>query len=76
MAVKRPMLSWVGGVKPASAGECDDACKQRIAERRQLFEQSRTTSDRQKIFDLSRQRAALYNTTYQGASCIPGLPCW
>ena len=59
----------------ASAAECDDACRERIAERRALFEQSRTTSDRQKILDLSRQRAALYNTTFRGASCIPGVPC-
>ena len=65
-------------VPPASAVEyeCDDACKQRIADRRALFLQSRTTKDRQVMFDLSRQRAAMYNTTYQGASCIPGVPCW
>ena len=62
-------------VSPASAEGCDEACKQRIADRRALFEQSRTTNDRQKILDLSRQRAALYNTTFQGASCIPGIPC-
>ena len=62
-------------LQPASAAECDAECKQRIADRRKLFEQSRTTSDRQKILDLSRQRAALYNTTFQGASCIPGIPC-
>ncbi|KAL3926483.1 MAG: hypothetical protein SGPRY_003276 [Prymnesium sp.] len=59
----------------ALATDCDDACRQRIADRRKLFEQSRTTSDRQTILDLSRQRAALYNTTFQGASCIPGIPC-
>jgi hypothetical protein len=62
-------------VPAASAAECDEACKQRIADRRALFEQSRTTRDRQTILNLSRQRAALYNTTFQGASCIPGLPC-
>lgn len=62
--------------RAADAAECDEECKQRIAERRQLFEQSRTTNDRQKILDLSRQRAAMYNTTFNGASCIPGLPCW
>ena len=66
----------VGGPAAASAAECYEECKQRIADRRALFEQSRTTSDRQKILDLSRQRAALYNTTFQGASCIPGLPCY
>eukprot|EP00966_Prymnesium_polylepis_P239231 5532565-Prymnesium_polylepis.1 len=62
-------------VHPALAAECDEACRQRIADRRKLFEQSRTTGDRQKILDLSRQRAALYNTTFKGASCIPGVPC-
>ena len=59
----------------ADGEACDEACKQRIAERRALFQQSRTTRSRQEILDLSRQRAALYNTTFQGASCIPGLPC-
>ena len=53
----------------------DEACRQRIADRRAIFEQSRTTTSRQNMMDLSRQRAALYNTTYQGASCIPGIPC-
>ena len=60
---------------PASAAECDDACQARIAERRAIYMQSRTTTSRQEMFDLSRQRAALYNTTYRGASCVPGLPC-
>ena len=55
--------------------ECDDACKQRIADRRAIYQQSKTTTKRQDMFDLSRQRAALYNTTYQGADCVPGLPC-
>ena len=71
-------------VPPAGAEEaddsveaCDAACRQRIADRRALFEQSRTTSDRQKILDLSRQRAAMYNTTFRGADCnaFPGIPC-
>ena len=60
---------------PASAAECDEACQARIAERRAIYMQSRTTTSRQDMFDLSRQRAALYNTTYRGASCVPGLPC-
>jgi len=55
---------------------CNDECKLRIAERRMLFEQSRTTNDRQKILALSKQRAAMYNTTFKGASCIQGLPCY
>ena len=54
---------------------CDEACRQRIADRRAIFAQSRTTTSRQNMMDLSKQRAALYNTTYQGASCIPGIPC-
>ena len=75
-AVMGSMAQWFPEMTAAAgAAECDEACKARIAERRQLFEQSRTTNDRQKILDLSRQRAALYNTTFQGASCISGLPC-
>jgi hypothetical protein len=59
----------------APAVACDEACRQRIADRRAIFAQSRTTTSRQNMMDLSKQRAALYNTTYQGASCIPGIPC-
>lgn len=59
--------------------ECDDECiakrKKIIAERRAMMMQARTTTKRQDMFDLSRQRATLYNTTYQGASCAPGVPC-
>ena len=67
----------IGRVPAAMADdfECDEACKQRIADRRALFEQSRTNRNRQDVLDLSRQRAALYNTTFKGASCIPGIPC-
>ena len=71
-----PPLGVQGASAAADDGACDEACKQRIADRRALFQQSRTTNDRQKILDLSRQRAALYNTTFQGASCIKGLPCY
>ena len=50
--------------------------EQRRRDRRALVTAGRSTSSRQEIMDLSRQRAALvYNTTYQGASCIPGIPC-
>ena len=52
------------------------ALQEKLAERRKLMELSRSSNDRQRYFDLSRQRAsAVYNTTYQGASCVPGLPC-
>ncbi len=47
-----------------------------LKDRRALFQQSKSSTNRQDIMDLSKQRARLiYNTTYQGASCIPGLPC-
>mmetsp|Transcript_17338 Transcript_17338/g.47334 ORF Transcript_17338/g.47334 Transcript_17338/m.47334 type:complete len:134 (+) Transcript_17338:1-402(+) len=51
--------------------------RQRLIERRKLMEASRSTNSRQSYLDLSRQRAALYyyNTTYQGVSCPPGIPC-
>ena len=52
------------------------ALQEKLAERRKLMELSRSSNDRQRYFDLSRQRASVvYNTTYQGASCVPGLPC-
>ena len=71
-AVARPSFAE----EPAAAAPaCDEACRRMLAERRALFQQSRTTSDRQVILDLSRQRAKLYNTTFRGASCIPGIPC-
>lgn len=55
---------------------CDDACQQRLLDRRALMRQGRSSTSRQEVLDLSRQRAAMYNTTYQGTSCIPGLPCY
>ena len=66
---------------PVFAAEDDAAAaraalQEKLAERRKLMELSRSSNDRQRYFDLSRQRASVvYNTTYQGASCIPGLPC-
>ena len=52
------------------------ALQAKLAERRKLMELSRSSNDRQRYFDLSRQRASVvYNTTYRGASCVPGLPC-
>ena len=67
---------------PVFAAEDDDAAaraaalQEKLAERRKLMELSRSSNDRQRYFDLSRQRASVvYNTTYQGASCVPGLPC-
>lgn len=55
---------------------CDEACKKRIEEKRALLKQSRSTRSRQEIFELSRQRAALYNTTYKGSSCVDSVPCY
>ena len=58
--------------------DCDEDCKQkrleRIKERRAMMQQSRSTG-RAEVFELSKQRAALYGTTYQGPSCPPGIPC-
>jgi hypothetical protein len=59
--------------------ECDDECiqnrKRIIQERRAMMRQSQTTTRRQDMFELSQQRALLYNTTYQGSFCLPGIPC-
>ena len=49
--------------------------RQRLIERRQLMEASRTSNSRQSYLDLSRQRAALYNTTSKAVSCPPNIPC-
>ena len=59
--------------------ECNEEClakrKQIIDDRRAMMRQSKTTTRRQDMFELSRQRAALYNTTFQGAACVPNIPC-
>lgn len=59
--------------------ECDESCraerKRIIEERRAMMKQSRTNTRRQDVFELSQQRAAMYNTTYRGAQCAPGIPC-
>ncbi|CAB9502784.1 expressed unknown protein [Seminavis robusta] len=49
----------------------------RLQERRQLMQASRSSNNRQSYLDLSRQRAALYNTTYQGVTCPQNsiIPC-
>lgn len=65
---------------PAFAAD-DDAARaaalqEKLADRRKMMELSRSSNDRQRYFDLSRQRAsAVYNTTSRAASCVPGLPC-
>ena len=52
------------------------ALQEKLAERRKLMELSRSSNDRQRYFDLSRQRArVVYNTTSKAASCVPGVPC-
>ena len=65
--------------QPAVAASCDESCqaerRQLLENRRQLMRQSRSNTQRNDVFELSRQRAALYNTTYQGATCAPGIPC-
>ena len=62
---------------PAFAEDDEAAALQaKLAERRKLMELSRSSNDRQRYFDLSRQRASVvYNTTSRAASCIPGIPC-
>lgn len=49
---------------------------ERMKARRQLMEASRTSNSRQSYLDLSRQRAALYNTTSRAVSCPPNIPCY
>lgn len=72
-----PLVEW----PPSSAAviDCDDRCREdrqrRLAERRALMQQSRSSTSRQDVLDLSRQRATLYGTTFQGAQCPDGIPC-
>ena len=40
-----------------------------------MMRASRTSADRQSYLDLSRQRAALYNTTSRAWTCPPYIPC-
>jgi peptide deformylase len=58
---------------------CDEACLQErkriIQERRAMMMQSKTNTKRSDLFELSKQRATLYGTQYQGATCPPGVPC-
>lgn len=62
-----------------SNNTCDEACMQErkriIQERRAMMNQSRTNRQRSEVLELSRQRATLYGTNYQGVSCPPGVPC-
>jgi len=71
---------------PANAEEdakaavpCDETClaerKAKIEARRALMKQSRSNTRRGDLLELSRQRAGLYNTTYRGVTCPPGIPC-
>ena len=65
--------------------ECDSTCleeRRRIIEdRRAMMLQSKTNTRRQDVFELSRQRAAMYNATYRGMECPPvsanglSIPC-
>ena len=66
-------------IESPSAIECDEECKEqrrrRIEDRRAMMRQSRSTSSRQEVFELSKQRARLYGSEYQGSNCIDGVPC-
>ena len=59
--------------------ECDEECKdrrrKRIEERRAMMRQSRSSTSRQEVFELSKQRAKLYGSEYKGTNCIEGAPC-
>ena len=51
---------------------CDQTCleerKRRIQERRAMMQQSRSSTNRGEVLELSRQRALLYGTRYEGLS--------
>mmetsp|Transcript_37962 Transcript_37962/g.83242 ORF Transcript_37962/g.83242 Transcript_37962/m.83242 type:complete len:153 (+) Transcript_37962:61-519(+) len=62
-----------------TADECDEECKEirrkRIEDRRAMMKQSRSSTSRQEVFELSKQRAKLYGSEYKGANCVEGIPC-
>jgi len=70
---------------PTEVEDCDAKClaerKRRIEERRAMMKQSRSNTKRQDVFELSQQRAAMYNTEYKGVKCPQnapngsGIPC-
>ncbi len=53
-----------------NASDCDDECKAKrkkiIEERRVMMKQSKSSTSRRETMELSRQRAAMYNTQYKG----------
>lgn len=55
-----------------TAPSCGQACleerKRRIQERRAMMQQSRSSTNRGEVLELSRQRALLYGTRYEGLS--------
>mmetsp|Transcript_21963 Transcript_21963/g.30872 ORF Transcript_21963/g.30872 Transcript_21963/m.30872 type:complete len:120 (-) Transcript_21963:20-379(-) len=63
---------------PTSLQSCEEEClaqrKRIIEERRAMMRQSRSSTNRNEVFELSKQRASMYNTTYRGASCPPNIP--
>jgi peptide deformylase len=56
----------------STISSCDDAClgdrKRRIQERRAMMQQSRSATNRGDVLELSRQRALMYGTSYEGLS--------
>ena len=65
--------------KQHNENECDKECQEKrrkiIEDRRAMMRQSKSTG-RAEVFELSKQRAALYGTTYKGIpSCPPNVPC-
>ena len=78
LCTRRQLISTGVALLPTAARAADDdaALKARLAERRQLLELSRSSPDRQRYFDASRQRAALYNATSKAWSCPPNVPCY
>ena len=74
-----PRANAAEGIEASLPTTCDEEClneRRRIIEgRRAMMRQARSSTSRQDVFELSQQRAALYNATYQGAFCPPGIPC-
>ena len=79
VAAPATALAFVEAARAADGDDADEAAAalaERLAERRKLLAASRSSTDRQREFDLSKQRArTVYNATSRAWRCPPGVPC-
>ena len=62
------MMSLRSDTAPSRDQTCLEERKRRIQERRAMMQQSRSSTNRGEVLELSRQRALMYGTRYEGLS--------